>query len=243
MIFKDQTKSIPITKMMVWEAYKKVKSNKGSAGVDRQSLEDFEANRSKELYKLWNRMASGSYFPPAVKRVSIPKTDGKKRPLGIPTVSDRVAQQVVKTYLEPRLESEFLDVSYGYRPDKNAIAAVNEVRMNVQKYHWVIDLDIQAFFDNVDHELIMKALKRHVSENWILFYITRWLKAPVQLPEGKIQLTTGKGTPQGGVISPLLANLFMHYCVDKWMQVHYPQVKLVRYADDLIIHCRTYDLD
>lgn len=241
MIFKDQTKSIPITKMMVWEAYKKVKSNKGSAGVDRQSLEDFEANRSKELYRLWNRMASGSYFPPAVKRVLIPKTDGKKRPLGIPTVSDRVAQQVVKTYLEPRLESEFLDVSYGYRPDKNAIAAVNEVRTNVQKYHWAIDLDIQAFFDNVDHELIMKALKRHVSENWVLFYINRWLKAPVQLPEGELQLTTGKGTPQGGVISPLLANLFMHYCVDKWMQVHYPQVKLVRYADDLIIHCRTYE--
>jgi len=240
MIFKEQTKSIPITKMMVWEAYKKVKSNKGSAGVDRQSLENFDYNRSKELYKLWNRMSSGSYFPPAVRRVLIPKQGGKTRPLGIPTVSDRIAQQVVKTYLEPRLEAEFLDVSFGYRPNKSAIAAVREVQTNVRKYSWAIDLDIQAFFDNIDHGLIMKALKRHVSEKWILLFIKRWLKAPVQLPSGEQLLTTGKGTPQGGVISPLLANLFMHYCVDKWVGLRYSHVKLVRYADDLIIHCHTY---
>jgi len=241
MIFNEQTKSIPITKMMVWEAYQKVKSNKGSAGVDHQSLDAFDANRSKELYKIWNRMASGSYFPPAVKRVEIPKSDGKTRPLGVPTVSDRIAQQVLKTYLEPRLEKEFLDVSYGYRPGKSPIAAVNEVRNNVRKYNWVIDLDIQAFFDNVTHELVIKALKRHVSESWVLLYVERWLKASVQLPDGELELSTGIGTPQGGVISPLLANLFMHYCIDQWMKLHYPKVKLVRYADDLIIHCCTYN--
>ncbi len=237
MIFEGQTKSIPITKTMVWEAYQKVRSNKGSAGVDGRSLAAYDGNRSKELYKLWNRMASGSYFPPPVKRVEIPKTGGNKRPLGIPTVSDRIAQQVVKTYLEPRLEREFLDVSYGYRPKRNALEAVNEVRKNVKKYPWAIDLDIKSFFDNVSHDLIFKALNRHVTEKWVLMYIQRWLEAPVVLPNGEQQLSNGKGTPQGGVISPLLANLFMHYCVDKWVGMHYPGVKMVRYADDLILHC------
>jgi len=240
MIFSEQTKSIPITKMMVWEAYKKVKSNKGSAGLDQQSLVDFDRERSKLLYKIWNRLASGCYFPPEVKRVFIPKSGGKLRPLGIPTVSERIAQQVIKTYIEPRLEAEFMDVSYGYRPERNAIAAVNEVRKHVRKYNWAIDLDIQAFFDNVDHELLMKALRRHVSEKWVLLYIDRWLKAPVQMPDGELQKTTGKGTSQGGVISPLLANLFMHYCVDKWVHKFYPKVKMVRYADDLILHCKSY---
>lgn len=240
MIFNEQTKSVPITKMMVWEAYKKVKSNRGGAGVDQQTLEEFDRYRSRLLYKIWNRLASGSYFPPEVKRVLIPKHGGKMRPLGIPTVCDRIAKQVIKTFIEPRLESEFLDVSYGYRPGKNALDAVNDVRRNVRKFSWAIDLDIQAFFDNVDHELLMSALKRHVSEKWVLLYIKRWLTAPVRLPDGKIQMTTGKGTPQGGVISPLLANLFMHYCVDKWLQKYYPTVKMVRYADDLILHCKTY---
>ena len=240
MIFNEQTKSVPITKMMVWEAYKKVKSNRGGAGVDQQTLEEFDRDRSRLLYKIWNRLASGSYFPPEVKRVLIPKHGGKMRPLGIPTVCDRIAQQVIKTFIEPRLESEFLDVSYGYRPEKNALDAVNDVRRNVRKFSWAIDLDIQAFFDNVDHELLMSALKRHVSEKWVLLYIKRWLTAPVRLPDGKIQMTTGKGTPQGGVISPLLANLFMHYCVYKWLQKYYPTVKMVRYADDLILHCKTY---
>ena len=160
MIFNEQTKSIPITKMMVWEAYKKVKGNKGSAGVDQQTLEDFHEVRSKELYKIWNRLTSGSYFPPGVKRVEIPKQGGKTRPLGIPTVSDRVAQQVVKTYLEPRLEVEFLENSYGYRPNKSALSAVKKVQENVRKYSWAIDLDIKEFFENVNHELLLKALQK-----------------------------------------------------------------------------------
>ena len=240
MIFNEQTKSIPITKMMVWEAYKKVRSNKGSAGVDQQTLDDFNKVRSKELYKIWNRLTSGSYFPPEVKRVEILKQGGKIRPLGVPTVKDRIAQQVIKSYLEPRFEAEFLENSYGYRPNKSAHAAVKKVQENVRKYSWVIDLDIKEFFENVNHELLFKALKLHVSEKWVLLYIRRWLEASVQLPDGTLLLTSGNGTPQGGVISPLLANLFMHYCFDKWLIIHYPEVQMVRYADDIIVHCRTH---
>jgi len=239
MIFKEQTKSIPITKQMVWASYKKVKSNGGSAGIDQQSLSEFDRVRSKELYKLWNRLASGSYFSLAIKRVTIPKAGGKTRPLGIPTVSDRIAQQVVKTYLEPRLESVFVENSYGYRPNKSAHSAIQKVQEHVRKYSWVIDLDIQEFFENVNHGLLMKALERHVCEPWVLMYIKRWLEAPVQLEDGTIKTPNGKGTPQGGVISPLLSNLYMHYCVDKWLEKHHPSGIMIRYADDLIIHCRS----
>lgn len=240
MIFKEQTKSVPITKEMVWASYKRVRSNGGSAGIDQQSLSEFDRVRSKELYKLWNRMASGSYFAPMIKRVTIPKAGGKTRPLGIPTVRDRIAQQVVKTYLEPRLEAVFVENSYGYRPNSNAHIAIRKVQQNVRRYSWVIDLDIQEFFENVSHALLMKALERHVSEKWVLMYIKRWLEAPVQLEDGTIKVSTGKGTPQGGVISPLLSNLYMHYCVDKWLDKHHPSVKMVRYADDLIIHCSSH---
>lgn len=241
MIFKEQTKSIPITKEMVWESYKKVKSNRGSAGIDRQTLSEFDSVRSKELYKVWNRLASGSYFAPSVKRVNIPKAGGKTRPLGIPTVRDRIAQQVVKQYLEPRLESIFSENSYGYRPNRSAYTAIEIVRKNVLRYSWVIDLDIQEFFENVDHALLLKALERHVSEKWVLLYIKRWLEAPVILEDGTVKISTGKGTPQGGVISPLLSNLYMHYSVDKWLEKYYPQVKMVRYADDLIVHCTSHE--
>jgi len=239
MIFKERTKSIPITKEMVWEAYKLVKQNKGSAGVDSQSLAEFEKVRVPELYKLWNRLASGSYFANNVKRVEIDKGGGKTRPLGIPTVSDRIAQQVVKMYLEPRLEKEFLNNSYGYRPNKSAHDAVKEVQQNVLKYKWVIDLDIQAFFEHVNHELLYKALAVHVSEKWVVMYIRRWLEAPVQFNDGTLKYSEGNGTPQGGVISPLLSNLYLHYCIDKWLSIHYPKVKMVRYADDMIVHCET----
>lgn len=191
------------------------------------------------LYKLWNRLASGSYFANKVKRVEIPKGGGKLRPLGIPTVVDRIAQQVVKTYLEPRLESEFMDNSYGYRPRKSAHEAVKEVQKNVLKYKWVIDLDIQEFFENVDHDLLYKALSVHVSEKWVFLYVKRWLEAPVLLPDGTCKDPEGKGTPQGGVISPLLSNLYLHYCIDKWLDIHFSEVKMVRYADDMIIHCKT----
>ena len=208
---------------------------------DQQTLDDFDKVRSKALYEIWNRLACGSYFPLEVKRVEIRKQDGETRPLGIPTVSDRIAQQVIKTYLEPRIETEFSENSYGYRPNKSALSTVKKVQETVRKYSWVIDLEIKEFFENVNHELLFLALKLHVSEKWILLYIRRWLEAPVQLPDGTLLSTSGKGTPQGGVISPLLANLFMHYCFDKWLKIHYPLIKMVRYVDDIIIiHCRTY---
>ena len=235
----SETKSVPISREMVWSAYKKVKSRKGSAGVDEVSMELFDANRSKYLYKLWNRLASGSYFPPAVKEVEIPKKDGKVRKLGIPTISDRVAQTVVKMYLEPRLEQIFSPHSYGYRPHKNAHQALESVRKNCWKTDWVIDLDIKGFFDNIDHDKMMLALKKHAPESWVCFYVERWLNAPVLRKSGELIQKEGKGTPQGGVISPLLANLFLHYAFDKWMDLQGQEVSYTRYADDVIVHCRT----
>ena len=236
---KDQeTKSLPITIGMVNDAYKQVKKNGGSGGVDQVSLKDYERNLDDNLYKLWNRLSSGSYFPPAVREVEIPKSNGKTRKLGIPTVSDRVAQQVLKTYLEPRLEAKFSKHSYGYRPGKKAHQAVEAVRKNVWTHAWVIDMDIKSFFDEVDQGLLMKALAVHVEENWVKMYIKRWLEAPKQDVKGNLISREGKGTPQGGVISPLLANLYLHYTLDKWLDLHYG-VPYVRYADDVIIHCQS----
>ena len=234
----NETKSVPVSKEQVWLAYKKVRTNQGSAGVDQIGMEEYDAQRSKHLYKLWNRMASGSYFPPPVKEVEIPKKDGKVRKLGIPTISDRVGQMVVKDYLEPRFEKIFSQSSYGYRPGKNAHQALEVVLVNCRKTDWVIDLDIKGFFDNIDHDKLMLALEKHVSEKWCLLYIKRWLTTPVQTKTGELVQKQGKGTPQGGVISPLLANLFLHYAMDKWLEQTHPTVKYVRYADDVILHCR-----
>lgn len=231
-----ETKSQPITKQMVWEAYKRVKSNRGSAGIDRVSLEEYEADLEDNLYKLWNRLASGSYFPPPVKEVEIPKGDGKVRKLGIPTVSDRVAQMVVKSYLEPKLEPVFHDWSYGYRPGRSAHQAVEAARRNCWYKDWVIDLDIRGFFDELDHSLLHKALERHNEEKWVTMYVDRWLKAAVVKADGQEQ-ARDKGTPQGGVISPLLANLYLHYSFDRWMEIEFPNIKFERYADDIIVHC------
>jgi group II intron reverse transcriptase/maturase len=212
-----KAKSFSIAKQEVWRAYKRVKVNQGGAGVDGQTIEGFEKELSNNLYKLWNRMSAGSYFPSPVRRVEIPKSDGRLRPLGIPTVADRVAQMVVKQNLEPQLEPHFHADSYGYRPEKSAIDAVDTARTRCWRYNWVIDLDIKSFFDNIDHDLLMQAVKKHTDCKWILLYIQRWLKVPVQLPDGSL-VERDKGTPQGGVISPLLANLFLHYVFDKWME-------------------------
>lgn len=201
MIKEEKTKSLPITKLMVWKAYQKVKRNGGSAGVDGESLILFQQDLSKNLYKIWNRLSSGSYFPPAVKEVSIPKSDGRERKLGIPTVGDRIAQEVIKCYLEPRLEAVFVDNSYGYRPLKSAHQAVEAVRMNVRQYAWVVDMDIKSFFDEVDHDLLMKALDCQVTEPWVKLYIKRWLEAPVLLKTGEYKIKSGRGTPQGGVVA------------------------------------------
>lgn len=234
----NQAKPFPITKRQVWEAYKRVKANRGCAGADGQTVEIFEQNLADNLYKLWNRLASGSYQPPPVRRVELPKANGGIRPLGIPTVTDRIAQTVVKQALEPELERHFHPDSYGYRPGKSAHQALGMARQRCWHYNWVLEFDIKGYFDNIDHDLLMRAVCKHTQEKWVLLYIERWLKAPVKMPDGT-ELPRDKGTPQGGVASPLLANLFLHYAFDKWMGKHYPQIPFERYADDGIAHCRT----
>ena len=231
-------KSYCISKQIVLEAYKRVKANKGAAGVDKVSIDEFEKNLKDNLYKIWNRMSSGSYFPPPVKIVEIPKSDGKMRKLGIPTVSDRIAQMVVKLYLEPMIDPHFHLDSYGYRPRKSALDAVGVARQRCWRYDYVVDMDIKGFFDNLDHDLVMKAVKKHTDSKWIHLYIERWLKASALNTEGTL-IMREKGTPQGGVISPLLANLFLHYTFDEWMRSNYPHNPFERYADDIVAHCKT----
>ena len=231
-------KSQPIAKRQVWEAYKKVKANKGSAGVDRISLKDYEAKLEDNLYKLWNRMASGSYFPPPVLEVEIPKKDGRVRKLGIPTAGDRIAQMVARDALEPQVEPQFHRNSYGYRPGRSAHDAIDKARHQCRRNDWVIDLDIKGFLDNLDHRLLMRAVEKHTEENWIRMYTARWLKAPIEKRNGEAKERTG-GTPQGGVISPLLANIFLHHAFDKWMERELPAVEFERYADDIIVHCKS----
>lgn len=232
-----RAKSFEISKKVVWEAWKRVKANHGAAGVDEESIADFEKDLKDNLYKIWNRMSSGCYFPPAVRTVGIPKKNKGERLLGIPTVSDRVAQMVAKMYLEPVLEPCFHPDSYGYRPGKSAIQAVEVTRRRCWKYDWVLEFDIKGLFDNIDHDLLMRAVRKHTDCKWILLYIERWLRAPFQKDGILVERT--KGTPQGGVISPLLANLFLHYVFDKWMERNYPQSPFSRYADDGVVHCRT----
>lgn len=234
----NKAKPFCISKWEVWEAYKLVKANKGAAGVDGQSIAEFEEDLKDNLFKIWNRMSSGSYFPPPVRRVDIPKDNGKTRPLGIPTVADRIAQTVVKRYLEPILEGQFHTDSYGYRPKKSAIEAIGVARQRCWRYDWVLDLDIKGFFDNIDHDLLRRAVRKHTDCKWVLLYIERWLNAPAQLADGSL-INREKGTPQGGVVSPLLANLFLHYAFDLWMKRQYPQIPFERYADDGICHCRS----
>ena len=234
----DKAKSYHISKNTVWNAYKHVKANDGAAGVDGVTISEFEKKVKDNLYKIWNRMSSGSYLPPPVKAVEIAKDDGKIRKLGVPTLADRIAQMVAKMYLEPLLEPHFHEDSYGYRPKKSALDAIRVARERCWRYDWVIDMDIKGFFDNIDHELMMEAVKKHTKEPWILLYVQRWLLAPMQEVDGSITERT-KGTPQGGVISPLLANLFLHYVFDVWMRKWYPQNPFERYADDVVVHCKT----
>jgi RNA-directed DNA polymerase len=233
-----EAKPYAISKQVVWEAYQRVKANQGAAGVDGQSIEAFEADLRNNLYKVWNRMSSGSYFPPPVRLVEIPKAGGGLRPLGIPTVADRVAQMVVKMHLEPLVEPHFHPDSYGYRPGKSALDAVAAARQRCWRQDWVIDLDIKGFFDNLDWELVLKAVQHHDKSPWVLLYIERWLKAPVRRPDGSLVERT-KGSPQGAVVSPLLANLFLHYAFDCWMQRNHPSVQFERYADDVIVHANS----
>jgi RNA-directed DNA polymerase len=232
------TKSYDIPKRLIWEAFQRVKSNGGAAGVDNESIEEFENSLRGNLYKIWNRMASGSYFPPAVRAVSIPKKSGGSRLLGIPTVADRVAQTAVKMVLEPMLEPVFDRDSFGYRPGRSALDAVALVRRRSWKYDWVVEFDIKGLFDNIDHTLLLRALVHHCETNWVLLYIKRWLVAPMVGDDG-ICVPRTQGTPQGGVVSPLLANLFLHYVLDAWMRRELQSVQFCRYADDAVVHCRS----
>ena len=232
------TKSFEIPKALVWEAFQRVKANGGSAGVDDESIEAFEKSLGDNLYKLWNRMGSGSYFPPPVKAVPIPKKSGGTRMLGVPTVADRVAQTVVKMVLEPALEPVFDHNSFGYRPGRSALDAVALVRRRSWEYDWVVEFDIKGLFDNIDHELLLRAVRKHCRNPWVLLYIERWLKAPMETKEGT-RVGRERGTPQGGVVSPLLANLFLHYALDAWMRREMRSVRFCRYADDGVIHCKS----
>lgn len=229
-------KSFEISKQLVMEAYKRVKANRGTSGIDNVTIADFESNLKGNLYKIWNRMCSGSYLPPAVKLVEIPKSNGGKRPLGIPTVGDRVAQMVVVMTIEPDIEPHFHEDSYAYRPKKSALDAVEKAKERSYTFHWVLDLDIKGFFDNIDHELLIKALERHVKCKWAMMYIKRWLSVPYQLKDGT-QVERTKGVPQGSVIGPILANLFLHYTFDEWMRRNHSNISFERYADDTICHC------
>jgi len=231
-------KSYEIPKRLVWEAYQQVKANKGAAGVDDQSLSEFDRDIGNNLYRIWNRMSSGSYFPPPVKAVAIPKKSGGERILGIPTVSDRIAQAVVKLVLEPQIDPCFHTDSYGYRPGKSAHQAIEVTRKRCWWHDWVLEFDIRGLFDNIDHHLLMKAVRHHTDCKWVLLYIERWLTAPMQKEDGSLS-KRDRGTPQGGVASPLLANLFLHYAFDRWMATHFPKVPFCRYADDGLVHCRS----
>jgi group II intron reverse transcriptase/maturase len=240
MIFNEKQKSQPIGKRQVWDAFQAVKKNDGSAGVDNIAIADIESRAAKYLYPLWNRMASGSYMPIPVREVLIDKEDGKKRALGIPTVLDRVAQEVIRKELEMIVEPHFSANSFGYRPGKSQHMAVKQCEENCQKFNWAIDLDIKGFFDNIDHRLLIRAVKRFTTSKHILMYVKRWLNAPVQKRDGSLEPRQGKGTPQGGVISPLLANIFLHFGFDTWFEETFPECTYERYADDIIIHCRFF---
>lgn len=233
----SEAKPYDISKHLVWKAWKQVRENQGAAGVDGVSLMAFEKDLKGNLYKIWNRMSSGSYLPPPVRLVEIPKANGGVRPLGIPTIADRVAQTVVKMVLEPKVEPLFHPDSYGYRPGRSALDAVGAARERCWKFDWVIDLDIKSFFDTIPHDLIERAVARHADLDWVRLYVKRWLNAPVELADGT-RMERTKGTPQGSVVSPLLANLFLHYAFDLWMQRTFPHLCFERYADDAIVHCR-----
>lgn len=238
MNLEKKSKPYPITEKQVWEAYKLVKGKGDTPGVDGICIDDISRNPEKHLYPVWNRLASGSYFAPAVKRHEISKEDGSRRTLGIPTIKDRIAQTVIAKELELIAEPRFHTSSFGYRPNRDAHQAIDQASVNCWKYAWVIDMDIKGFFDTIDHGLMIRALRYFTNEKHIILYAKRWLKAPIQLKDGTLIQNTEKGTPQGGVISPILANIFLHVVFDKWMDLHYPDCPFERYADDVIIHVK-----
>jgi RNA-directed DNA polymerase len=236
---KSEVKPFCISKQVVWDAWERVRANDGAAGVDGESIAEFERDLKGNLYVLWNRLSSGSYMPPPVRAVQIPKKDGQGvRVLGVPTVADRISQTVVRLYLEPGVEPLFHPDSYGYRPGRSALDAVGVCRERCWKYDWLIDLDLQAFFDSVDHSLVLKSVAAHTDQRWILLYVERWLKAPLDHGDGTL-IARDRGTPQGSAISPVLANIYLHYALDMWMAREFPAVPFERYVDDVVLHCKS----
>lgn len=236
---KSSSKPFEVSKWEVWEAYQQVKRNQGAAGVDGVSIAEFETDLKNNLYRVWNRMSSGTWFPPAVRAVEIPKPHGGgMRMLGIPCVADRVAQTVVARRLEVAVEPVFHEDSFGYRPGRSALEAVERCRERCWNRNWIVDLDVAKFFDSVPWDLIVKAVEAHTDVPWVVLYVKRWLAAPVQMPDGTVA-ERDRGTPQGSPISPVLANLFMHYAFDAWLEREFPTVQFERYADDAVLHCVT----
>jgi RNA-directed DNA polymerase len=234
---KPKVKSFVISKTVVLEAWEHVRANKGAPGVDEETIADFERDLKGNLYKIWNRMSSGTYMPPPVRAVQVPKRDGRGvRTLGVPTVADRVAQTVATLYLEPKVEPVFHPDSYGYRPKRSALDAVGVCRKRCWKSNWIIDMDYAAFFDSIDHELMLKAVAVHTDDRWVLLYVERWLKAPLDEGNGTLE-ARDRGTPQGSAISPVLANIFLHHAFDMWMTREFRDVPFERYADDIVLHC------
>ena len=234
---KQQVKSFDIPKRLVYKAWGKVQANGGAPGVDAVSITEFSNDERDNLFKLWNRMSSGSYMPGPVRAVEIPKDHGAGvRTLGVPNTADRIAQTAAAMLLEEKLEPIFHSDSYGYRPGRSAHGALAVARQRCWEKDWALDLDIRAFFDSVPHDLLLKAVALHTNERWVLLYIERWLKAPMQMPDGTV-VAREKGTPQGSPISPLLANLFMHYAFDRWMAREFPACPFERFADDIVAHC------
>lgn len=234
----SRAKPFEISRCAIYDAWCQVKANRGAHGIDEQTIAEFEGHLKGNLYKLWNRLSSGSYFPPPVRGVEIPKKDGKLRLLGVPTVADRIAQTVVRNQFESFVEPHFHPDSYAYRKSKSAIDAIGVTRQRCWKYNWVLEFDIKGAFDNIDHELMLKAVRHHTQCRWTLLYIERWLKAPLVKKDGNM-VKRVRGTPQGGVISPLLFNLYLHYTFDAWMKRHFPQIPFARYADDGLLHCNS----
>jgi len=234
----SETKSFDIPKQLIGKAYKQVAKNKGAAGVDEITIAKFNEDLKGNLYKLWNRMSSGSYFPKPVKAVEIPKDTEGQRMLCIPTVLDRIAQTAVAMYLEPLVEPAFHQDSYGYRPNKSALDALDITRKRCWKYDWVVDLDIVEFFDSLDHNLILQTIKMYTDCKWVILYVERWLKVPIQQADGNV-IARSKGIPQGSPISPVISNIVLHLVFDDWMKQEYPTLPFERYVDDMIVHCKT----
>lgn len=222
------------------EAWQRVKSRHGVGGIDGETIEEIEARGVESfLLEIQSQLREGRYHPQAVRRVNIPKPKGKQRPLGIPTIRDRVVQMAAKMVIEPIFEADFLGCSYGFRPKRNAIEALERIREAANRgYNWVLDADIKGYFDNIQHGKLIEMVSQRISDRRVIKLIRKWLESGVMV-EGRYEETIA-GTPQGGVISPLLSNIYLHYLDQMWEQKYSTLGILTRYADDFIIQSKRW---